>query len=63
MESAPLRQVDTWLDRIRTMWEPRLNALATEIVRQAQAPTLGPGITDLVVTGGRMHLELNALSP
>ena len=33
METAPLREVDGWLDRFRGMWEPRLDALATEIAR------------------------------
>jgi len=33
VESAPLKEVDTWLDRFRSMWEPRLEALATEIAR------------------------------
>jgi hypothetical protein len=33
METAPLREVDDWLDRFRGMWEPRLDALATEIAR------------------------------
>ena len=31
--SAPLLEVDTWLDRFRRSWEPRLDALATEIAR------------------------------
>jgi DNA-binding transcriptional ArsR family regulator len=33
MDTAPLRQVDAWLDRFRGFWEPRLEALATEIAR------------------------------
>jgi len=33
MDTAPLRQVDDWLERFRTMWEPRLDALATEVAR------------------------------
>lgn len=33
VESLPLREVDTWLDRFRGFWEPRLEALATEIAR------------------------------
>jgi len=33
VETGPLRQVDDWLDRFRTFWEPRLEALATEIAR------------------------------
>jgi DNA-binding transcriptional ArsR family regulator len=33
IESAPLQQVDAWLDRIRHFWAHRLEALATEIAR------------------------------
>ena len=33
VETAPLREVDHWLDRFRAFWEPRFEALATEIAR------------------------------
>jgi DNA-binding transcriptional ArsR family regulator len=33
VEPAPLREVDNWLERFRASWEPRLEALATEIAR------------------------------
>ncbi|WP_394821633.1 ArsR/SmtB family transcription factor [Pendulispora albinea] len=33
VDAAPLRQVDSWLDRFRQFWEPRFDALATEIAR------------------------------
>jgi DNA-binding transcriptional ArsR family regulator len=33
VESAPLQQVDSWLDQFRTMWDGPLAALATEIAR------------------------------
>jgi DNA-binding transcriptional ArsR family regulator len=33
MESAPLREVDQWLERFRGFWNQRLDALATELVR------------------------------
>jgi DNA-binding transcriptional ArsR family regulator len=33
MDTAPLREVDAWLERFRGLWEPRLDALATEIAR------------------------------
>ena len=42
MESAPLQQVDTWLDRFRMHWEPRLDALATEIARGKRKRRRGP---------------------
>ena len=29
----PLQDVDAWLDRFRRFWEPKLDALETEIVR------------------------------
>ncbi|UJR84003.1 ArsR/SmtB family transcription factor [Sandaracinus amylolyticus] len=33
VDARPLAEVDAWLDRFRTFWEPRLDALATEIAR------------------------------
>lgn len=44
LNSTPLREVDQWLDPFRQFWEPRLDALATEIARAKKqrrtAPTL-----------------------
>lgn len=47
LDPTPLRSVDEWLDPFRRFWEPRLDALATEIARgkktrrdsNASAPT------------------------
>lgn len=33
VETEPLRSVDAWLDRFRDFWEPKLDALETEIAR------------------------------
>jgi len=33
VESAPLQEVDMWLERFRRFWNQRLDALATEIAR------------------------------
>lgn len=33
VDPGPLRDVDAWLDRFRAFWEPRLDALATEVAR------------------------------
>ncbi len=33
MSSRPLSEIDEWLERIRRMWEARLDALGTEIAR------------------------------
>ena len=33
VDPAPLQQVDAWLERFRSFWEPKLDALATEIAR------------------------------
>jgi DNA-binding transcriptional ArsR family regulator len=33
IDSAPLQAVDRWLDGFRAFWEPKLEALATEIAR------------------------------
>lgn len=37
LDPAPLRDVDAWLDPFRRFWEPRLDALATEIARGKKA--------------------------
>lgn len=33
VETAPLREVDAWLDRFRRFWSHHLDALATEVAR------------------------------
>lgn len=33
VDTAPLQQVDSWLDRFRCFWEPKLSALETEVAR------------------------------
>jgi len=33
VDSAPLHEVDVWLDRFRRFWEQRLDSLATELAR------------------------------
>jgi DNA-binding transcriptional ArsR family regulator len=33
VNADPLRDIDVWLDRFRSFWEPKLEALATEIAR------------------------------
>jgi DNA-binding transcriptional ArsR family regulator len=33
VESSSLQEVDAWVGRFRRLWEPRLEALATEIAR------------------------------
>jgi DNA-binding transcriptional ArsR family regulator len=33
VESAPLRDIDQWLDTFRRFWTPHLDALTTEIAR------------------------------
>ena len=33
VNSAPLREIDVWLERFRRYWTPHLDALATEIAR------------------------------
>ena len=33
VNTEPLREVDQWLERFRAFWEPKLEALATEIAR------------------------------
>lgn len=33
VDAGPLRDIDAWLERFRHFWEPKLDALATEIAR------------------------------
>ena len=33
LAAEPLREIDAWLERFRSFWEPKLDALATEIAR------------------------------
>jgi DNA-binding transcriptional ArsR family regulator len=37
VEAEPLREVDAWLEGFRRFWEPRLDALATEVARGKRA--------------------------
>ncbi|ONI91047.1 transcriptional regulator [Actinosynnema sp. ALI-1.44] len=37
VDPAPLSEVDVWLDRFRRLWEQRLDALETELVRGRRA--------------------------
>ncbi len=43
VDSAPLQEVDAWLDRFRRFWTPHLDALATEIARGRRARRHDPG--------------------
>lgn len=33
LDAAPMAEVDRWLDPFRRFWEPKLEALATEVAR------------------------------
>ncbi len=33
IDTAPMREVDVWLEQFRTLWEQKLDALATEVAR------------------------------
>lgn len=39
---APLREIDDWLEAFRTFWEPKLDALETEIARGKRQRRLAP---------------------
>src|SRR5262245_10028745 len=41
VETRGLREVDTWLERFRRFWEPKLDALATEVARGKRRRRLG----------------------
>ena len=38
VDAEPLRDVDAWLQRFRRFWEPKLDALETEIERGKRTP-------------------------
>ncbi|GAA2274617.1 metalloregulator ArsR/SmtB family transcription factor [Actinomadura luteofluorescens] len=37
VDTAPLQELDAWLERFRRSWTPRMDALATEIARGKRA--------------------------
>jgi DNA-binding transcriptional ArsR family regulator len=37
LQEEPLSEVDDWLTRLRRFWEPKLDALATEVARGKRA--------------------------
>lgn len=43
IDPAPLQEVDAWLDRFRSFWTPRFEALATEIARGKLKRRRDPG--------------------
>jgi DNA-binding transcriptional ArsR family regulator len=45
VDSAPLHEVDVWLDPFRRFWEQRLDSLATELARGKRERRLGAAAT------------------
>ena len=45
VDSAPLHEVDAWLDPFRRFWEQRLDSLATELARGKRERRLGAATT------------------
>ena len=45
VDSAPLHEVDAWLEPFRHFWEQRLDSLATEIARGKRERRLSPAAT------------------
>ncbi|MEV4312104.1 metalloregulator ArsR/SmtB family transcription factor [Actinocrispum sp. NPDC049592] len=41
VDPAPLREIDTWLDRYRKFWTQRLDALGTELARGKRERRMG----------------------
>jgi DNA-binding transcriptional ArsR family regulator len=41
IDAAPLREVDQWLEKFRSFWAHRLDALATEVARGKRTRTAG----------------------
>ncbi len=48
IDPAPLRSVDDWLAPYRKFWDPRLDALATELARGKRAGRRAPGAGPLL---------------
>lgn len=46
VQDTALREVDDWLGRFRRLWEPRLDALGTEIARGRRLRRLHPTTDD-----------------
>ena len=46
VDSAPLHEVDVWLDHFRRFWEQRLDSLATELARGKRERRLAAAATD-----------------
>jgi DNA-binding transcriptional ArsR family regulator len=46
VNASPMREVDEWLDRFRTMWDQPLDALATELARGRRDRRLATTATD-----------------
>lgn len=46
VHSAPLQEVDLWLDQFRRFWEQRLDSLATELARGKRQRRLGAPTKD-----------------
>jgi DNA-binding transcriptional ArsR family regulator len=46
VDSAPLREVDVWLEQFRRFWEQRLDSLATELARGKRERRLSAVSTD-----------------
>ena len=42
VDSAPLQEIDLWMDRFRGFWNQRLDSLATELARGKRERRLGP---------------------
>lgn len=43
VETAPLREIDRWLETFRALWEPKMDALATEVARGKRKRRLAAG--------------------
>ena len=46
VDSAPLQEVDVWLEQFRRFWEQRLDSLATELARGKRRPRLAAATND-----------------
>jgi hypothetical protein len=53
VDSAPLQEVDVWLDQFRRFWNQRLDSLATELARGKRERRAAAATTDTSTTEPR----------
>ena len=50
VDASPIKDIDAWLERFRRFWEPKLDALATEVARGKLKTAVAGSAVDLIVS-------------